>query len=293
MPVPPLLRLALFEAWAEACQWCGRPVIFADMQVEHIIPLKLKDEKLRAVLHLHQLPDSYDREATPNLTISCGHCNRGKSNRPPPRAPVITLLLERAAEKAVVAERLATEFAQQNKLDSAIALIVEHPKSGNLDKEMKERLFAAVNRADSALVAVTGHPADPERIHRNYHDFAPPEVIESDLGKRKVSKRKMHELLEDWLRSEPDAVDQLSYGFDSPGEELISASLMVVRRVGYAPSAGKYLVRAGFAVEYMFTADDVSAPADDEVMLDLWVEMDSERHCVVSVDHDNWSSFGD
>jgi hypothetical protein len=73
-----LVRLALFEAWGEKCVWCGRPLHFNEMEVEHLLPRSLGGDEKVATLQSHGLEEKFDLEVLENLAPSCGPCNRGK-----------------------------------------------------------------------------------------------------------------------------------------------------------------------------------------------------------------------
>jgi hypothetical protein len=138
-------RLALFLAWGQRCVWCKLPLTFRDMEVEHLIPKSLADEKLTAVLTQHGLPDDYDLYATANLAPSCGGCNSGKGARLPPDTPIVSLLLELARERAPKIEADAQAFATQQKVDVALGVIMATAESGALDGEAKSMLRDAVD----------------------------------------------------------------------------------------------------------------------------------------------------
>jgi 5-methylcytosine-specific restriction endonuclease McrA len=100
MAVDPHIRVALFEAYSEICQWCKHPLVFADMQIDHIFPENSTPEKLAEMIEMHGQPSDFDVHATYNLVPTCGPANRHKSDRIPPVAPIITFMLETARKKA-------------------------------------------------------------------------------------------------------------------------------------------------------------------------------------------------
>jgi hypothetical protein len=63
-------RLALFEAWGESCAWCGRPLFFDLMEVDHLLPKSLKGDERAKVLKLHGKQEDADLDAIENLAPS-------------------------------------------------------------------------------------------------------------------------------------------------------------------------------------------------------------------------------
>lgn len=69
------LRLALLEAWKNACYWCKKPVDYTITQIDHILPKSLKGKELTEALASYGLRDDYDLHAPYNLAPICSPCN--------------------------------------------------------------------------------------------------------------------------------------------------------------------------------------------------------------------------
>ena len=78
------LRRALFEVYRRTCPYCGNPLNYSEMQVDHILPQKYQPkpalrpyvEWLEACGFDMEKPDYIE-----NYFPAHGHCNRAKSNR--------------------------------------------------------------------------------------------------------------------------------------------------------------------------------------------------------------------
>lgn len=161
-------RYALYVVGGRKCVWCGRPILFKEMEAEHLIPKSLEGDELRRVLTLHGLPPDYDLEALRNRAPACGPCNGSKSARIPPDQPIITMMLESAAARAPAVERRAKARMTRRQVEEAIAHI-EMTLSGEPDPDVRELLQHLGEQMSSALkdasrdgeaeVAVEFHPA--------------------------------------------------------------------------------------------------------------------------------------
>jgi hypothetical protein len=154
-----LQRLALLQAWGEQCAWCGRPIFFTEMEVEHIIPKSLKGEKLAHALELHALAEHYDVNSLENLVPSCGPCNTGKGKRLAPTTPAVSLLLDTACERAASIASTAAELAKKAKVEKAAAVVLASAE----EVADEAALRAAAEVLNAELREVTGEPV--HRLH--------------------------------------------------------------------------------------------------------------------------------
>lgn len=161
----PALRLAMFEVWGERCGWCGEPIHYVEMEIDHVIPKHLNGEALAKVLEDFGLPGDFDLLALENLVPSCGACNGAsrKGRRPPPNVPIVANLRRTAADRAgAIAER-ADRFRGDAELAKALTVIEVHSLSMNRSVEERELLKHAVEIA-SGRVRPRGE-GEPPRIH--------------------------------------------------------------------------------------------------------------------------------
>ena len=160
-----LVRLALFDAWNAKCVWCQRPLFFNHMEVEHLIPRSLddegKEEQKAATLRLHGLDAGYDLQALENLAPSCGPCNGGKGPKPPPDTPIITLLLEKARDKAPDIRDTADKMRGDRRINSAATILRAGAEAGNATAI--DALREASESLNLALEEVTGRQVS--RLH--------------------------------------------------------------------------------------------------------------------------------
>jgi hypothetical protein len=284
-------RLAIFEAWGGKCQWCKKPITYRDMEIDHILPAAAESDTLDRLLEMHGLPEGYDLQATYNLICSCRTCNRYKSDRTPPDAPIIRTVLGDAIKRAPIVEKHIIDFGKRNKLEKLLASLDAYAEEGKLDGDASRRLHDITNRIALNIALVTGATPAPAALHRQIdpHDWQPPRVKEKKLRKHKVGKTRMLIMIEEWARNHPDADDVVVAAFDSDEGDLESMHPTDVTRVGYAAEVGEYLVRVNFDVSYIFSD---GGPADTDFTVDLWVKLNDERAEIESASEDLWTSFG-
>ena len=108
-----ILRHVLFEEWQSRCYWCDKPVLFATVEIDHILPHTATAEHLADLIRQHDLPADFDLHAPANLATICGTCNREKSNNRF-AGTLVTGKLARAAKKQGRVIRRVLAFAAAN-----------------------------------------------------------------------------------------------------------------------------------------------------------------------------------
>ncbi|MEV4830552.1 HNH endonuclease signature motif containing protein [Micromonospora sp. NPDC049257] len=108
-----LLRHVLFEEWQSRCYWCEQPVLFATVEIDHILPATATADHLADLIRQHDLPAGFDLHTPANLAPICGPCNREKSNNRF-AGTLVTGKLARAAKKQDRVIRRVLTFAAVN-----------------------------------------------------------------------------------------------------------------------------------------------------------------------------------
>jgi hypothetical protein len=160
-------RFALYVVGLRKCTWCGEPLTFSEMEIDHLIPKSLKGAELVRVLGLHGLPNDFDVDGTRNLVASCRRCNGSKGARIPPDQPIITMMLESAARRALLIERRAQVRMTKREAEDASAKLASYLRD-EMDSDAQEllkglelRFALARSAADQGAEEVTVeiHPA--------------------------------------------------------------------------------------------------------------------------------------
>lgn len=96
------LRDVLLQEWGGSCHLCERPKQFHEIQIDHLIPARLKGDPaaLEKLIETHDLPGDFDLDRPANLAPACAaRCNGEKSDRLL-SGGVLDLRLQKAAERA-------------------------------------------------------------------------------------------------------------------------------------------------------------------------------------------------
>lgn len=138
-------RWAVFVAHGPKCYLCTRPIDFASMEVDHIIPESLLDApvELASVVASYGLGASFDVNSFENWQPSCDRCNREKSDTAFVAVPIIAAQLERAKGRAPQAREIERRTISDRRIGSAIAQIEVALTAGDMDADRLQPLIQA------------------------------------------------------------------------------------------------------------------------------------------------------
>jgi 5-methylcytosine-specific restriction endonuclease McrA len=120
---PPEKRYAIYLVHGEACWLCRKPIDYASMEVDHLVPeiLKRKPDRLTKALTSLGLPAAFDINGYGNLFPACGPCNIAKRAREFEPAPILLEWLTRARERAPEAEAIAARLKAKRAFGKSLA----------------------------------------------------------------------------------------------------------------------------------------------------------------------------
>lgn len=122
---PDVLRSVLHNLYKSRCYWCGKLKDFVDIEVDHIIPKKLKGRALEKALERLGLPYDFDLNDPANLAPICGRCNgsAGKGSLDMTHLPVVATHLRKAQRHKPEVERRVGEFTNRRELAKAFVTL--------------------------------------------------------------------------------------------------------------------------------------------------------------------------
>jgi hypothetical protein len=149
-------RFTLFLAWPHRCVWCTKPITFATFEVEHLIPRSLSGTDRAEALALHGLTSDFDLESLENLAPACRECNGGKGDRVPPRAPGVSILLDKAKEHAPGIRAAADKRISKAKVSNALGVLRVAAANEDGDRTVRELVRSGLAEVMAEIERVTG-----------------------------------------------------------------------------------------------------------------------------------------
>lgn len=130
-------RYAVYKVFKGICQWCGEPVEYQNLHVDHVIPEDiLKDpETLKKVLKSYGYDNSFDINDYENWIPAHPNCNQRKSTKAYEGLPIIKTILENCASNKSSAEKIEIKLNEAPKKSELLAAIEGALKSGIIDKK--------------------------------------------------------------------------------------------------------------------------------------------------------------
>lgn len=299
-------RLVLFEEYGERCVWCRRPLEFASLEVDHLIPKNLTGADLADVLVDCRLPSDFEIHSLENLVPSCGPCNRDKGSKPLPGAPKIVRMLETARMKAPTILQRVASFNRRQRLGKLIGIISEIPKNPSPEElKLIGQLRVALGKAadDPIFEPAPILPLQlvnlPRLLCMALDKIYKPKKAALEPSTDRLSDdgleddEQMLELLQDWARSDRQAViDVVEETFNDGSSPVESAFPTGIKFLAYSTHLDDFLARVTFDVDYLLDmgVGDM-AEAFTSHSCDLWVKLDTEQLSVVDVVVDTSNSL--
>jgi hypothetical protein len=125
----PIERYAVFNAHGSTrgtkCWLCDEPLNFVEMEVDHVLPEKLLDDKgaLTEALRQFGLPPDFDLNSLENWLPAHARCNNQKRDHIFRPTPLIQYWIDRAAQKAAKAREFLATSATQRQIERAIGVL--------------------------------------------------------------------------------------------------------------------------------------------------------------------------
>lgn len=115
-------RYAVYTIHGDKCYLCTEPIDLNTMQVDHVLPEQLLNdrEKLAACLTQFGLNANFDLNGFENWLPSCGPCNGRKTATVFKPAPIVLINLQRAIKYSEKTRSKSEEVVTNRKLSSAL-----------------------------------------------------------------------------------------------------------------------------------------------------------------------------
>jgi hypothetical protein len=143
---PDPLRFGLWKAWSGKCVWCSEPVVFKDIQIDHLIPLdavSIEEDRVR-IIAFYSLAPGFDFSELENCIPSCARCNRRKSNAIFIPSPALVLLLASVGLHAKLARETAAAITADEKKSRVLVKVANALEMGHVTEEDITELFVGL-----------------------------------------------------------------------------------------------------------------------------------------------------
>lgn len=127
-------RIAIWTAHLKRCAYCGEPIKYSDLEIDHILPASLakSPDKLRGIISKFALPPDFSIAALRNLLPAHRICNSRKRDRIFNEVNA-RFFLEIADQKLRRIEDLIPKLELEASRDRLLALVRSALQSGNAD----------------------------------------------------------------------------------------------------------------------------------------------------------------
>lgn len=168
-------RRAIWEVGGKACAYCGDPLEYSEVEVDHIIPQSVEDDLNRwaAVRQEYQLDATFDLNGLENFAPSCSRCNGRKSS----------FLHGRIAIELATASRLKDRTAQR------IEQLIKQSRTDNARFSFSEAVRGGtISEADIYKVLSGGRPATTSASAEGSLERALVELQVGDVSEEDVDR---------------------------------------------------------------------------------------------------------
>jgi len=152
-------RYALWKIHDGKCFWCGEPIRYRDVTIDHVIPESLDDkpDELMRIKTLYGLSSEFQVNDYCNWVPCHGTCNSSKQDHVFKGSPVIVIILEGIGRRAAAAARIEERIINEKRIDSIVGkldALVEKEAISRAElielfsdsKEVEERLLSQIDQ---------------------------------------------------------------------------------------------------------------------------------------------------
>ena len=130
-------KFTVYTADGRKCFWCGIPLIYRDVQVDHVFPESLLDlpDKLQQVRDDFKLGGAFNINGFENWVTSHQGCNVAKNDSIIVNVPKTLDVLRRLQARSPRLERFRQKFITERATSSALGSVVRFINAGSVSKE--------------------------------------------------------------------------------------------------------------------------------------------------------------
>jgi 5-methylcytosine-specific restriction endonuclease McrA len=130
-------RFVVYLADGGKCFWCGIPVFYRDVQIDHVFPEDLLDDnsELARIKVEYGLGAQYDINGFENWVTCHQGCNLRKRNTVLPNAPRTLLTVAELKQRAPKLASESKKYASRKRAEEILGMLASALTAGSLTKE--------------------------------------------------------------------------------------------------------------------------------------------------------------
>jgi hypothetical protein len=145
--IPTAARYGVWDAWGGRCYWCREPILFADCEIDHVIPLDaLSSVEAEEIRRRYGLPSDFGFDDFPNWVPTHRRCNQTKRELLLNPSPELLLHLAVLPMKAIEARAISDKIERDNRKTSVLARLATSIEAGTLSKQEVEDFLSDLPR---------------------------------------------------------------------------------------------------------------------------------------------------
>ena len=115
-------RYALWKIHDGKCFWCGEPIRYRDVTIDHVIPESLADkpDELARIKTLYSLPNAFQINDYCNWVPCHGTCNSSKKDKIFKASPAMVKILEGIEKQSEGAAQIEQKVTNDKKFDDIL-----------------------------------------------------------------------------------------------------------------------------------------------------------------------------
>ncbi len=152
-------RYALWKIHDGRCFWCGEPIRYRDVTIDHVIPESLADkpDELARIKTLFSLPDEFQINGYCNWVPCHGTCNSSKQDKIFKASPAMVKILEGIEKQSEEAAQIEQKVINNKQIDGILGrldALVEKDAISNVElvelfsdsEEEEKRLLSQIDQ---------------------------------------------------------------------------------------------------------------------------------------------------
>lgn len=139
-------KFGVWSAFNGACFWCGTPIEFVHVTIDHVLPetLPVDPVKWQETLWYFGLPNTFSVNSFENWVPAHGSCNSKKSARVFPVAPAMIAALDYVARRAPTARAACERVTREKDKAKVLTAIGDALEKGVLTRAEVEAMFVGL-----------------------------------------------------------------------------------------------------------------------------------------------------